>query len=61
MRVAAAELRADVARRYDWDVATDLLEGAYLHAMGRRKPKRPAPALPSPVVAHEPAQQVLAH
>ena len=43
MGAAADQLRADVSRRYDWDVATDRLEAAYHHAIGRRRPPQKAP------------------
>ena len=36
VRMTADELRDDVVRRYDWDVATDLLEAAYRRARSRR-------------------------
>lgn len=42
MRLAARELRDDVGRRYDWDVATDLLEETYHHALQRRHGRVPA-------------------
>jgi glycosyltransferase involved in cell wall biosynthesis len=54
---AADQLRADVSRRYDWDVATDLLEAAYRHAIGRRRPQEKSPARSD---AGERAGQVLA-
>jgi len=57
MGAAADQLRADVSRRYDWDVATDLLEAAYRHAIGRRRPPEKSPA---PSGTGERASQVLA-
>jgi glycosyltransferase involved in cell wall biosynthesis len=60
VRLAAADLRTEVTRRYDWDVAADLLEATYLRAMGRRQTKQKVAALPSAAV-RTPARQVLAH
>jgi hypothetical protein len=54
---AADQLRADVSRRYDWDVATELLEAAYRRAIGRRRPAERSPARSG---AGERAGQVLA-
>ena len=42
-RTAARAFRADVAARYDWEVATDRLEAAYDRAL-RRRAGRTAPA-----------------
>ena len=59
MRMAADELRAEVAHRYDWDVATDLLEAAYHRARQRRSRRVPVETVTSPAV-RQPAYQVLA-
>jgi glycosyltransferase involved in cell wall biosynthesis len=55
---AADQLRADVSRRYDWDVATDRLEAAYLQAIGRRRGKAMVPSVRS-AAARQTGGQVL--
>ena len=56
VRVTADELREDVVRRYDWDVATDLLEEAYLRARSRRHAGMRAPQTSVP--ADQPVREV---
>lgn len=41
---SANAFRSDVSARYDWDVATDLLEAAYLRALRRRSHAEEVPA-----------------
>jgi glycosyltransferase involved in cell wall biosynthesis len=55
---AADQLRADVSRRYDWDVATDRLEAAYLQAIGRRRGRAMVPSVRS-AAARQTGGQVL--
>lgn len=57
LRSAARELRSDVARRYDWEVATDLLEDAYERAQHRRAWRVPE-GTPRSAVVPQPAHQV---
>lgn len=49
VQLTASQLRDDVVRRYDWDVATDLLEEAYLRARSRRRAGMRAPQTSVPV------------
>ena len=58
VRAAADELRGDVVRRYDWDVATDLLEQSYLRARSRRHAGMRAPQTSVP--ADQPVREVVA-
>jgi len=59
VRATADELRDDVIRRYDWEVAIDLLEEAYQRARSRRHgvPKS-APQTSVPV--DQPAREIVA-
>jgi glycosyltransferase involved in cell wall biosynthesis len=60
LRATADELRDDVVRRYDWDVATDLLEQAYLRARSRRHGvAKLVPETSVPV--DQPVREVVAH
>jgi glycosyltransferase involved in cell wall biosynthesis len=56
---AAHRLREEVTRRYDWDVATDLLEAAYSRAMLRRPVWRDGAAEPSEAT-QQPDREVVA-
>lgn len=59
LRCAARELQQEVSRRYDWDVATDLLEDVYERARKRRAAPVPAGGAPS-LKALQPVRQVRA-
>lgn len=57
LRSAARELCRDVTRRYDWDVATDLLEDAYQRARERRA-VRVVTAAPASLEVPQPLREV---
>ncbi|MEQ7845641.1 glycosyltransferase family 4 protein [Nocardioides kribbensis] len=54
-QAGADQLRADAVRRYDWDVATDLLEAVYRRARARRQgpvgPVGPGAAVRAPALS----------